>query len=212
MSQQTSLQEAERKVFKTTFDDGLWDLLLGCFILLFALAPLLSESLGDFWSSAVFLPFWGLVALAVSLARKHLVAPRMGVVKLGPARKGKLTRFLVVMFVMNAAALILGVVAALRSTAPGQLMTAGLGLILLIGFGIAAYLLDFGRLYVYGLLAGLAPLAGEWLYRHYHVPHHGFPLTFGITAGIMILAGLVLFARFLHNNPLPDQPTLWRDA
>jgi hypothetical protein len=59
MQEKISLKEAEKKAFKTSFDDGLWDILIGSFFLEFAIAPLISASLGDFWSSVVFLPFWG---------------------------------------------------------------------------------------------------------------------------------------------------------
>jgi len=57
MSSQISLKEAEQKVFKTAYNDGLWDIFLGCFFMIFVIAPYLSESLGDFWISVVFLPF-----------------------------------------------------------------------------------------------------------------------------------------------------------
>lgn len=59
MSQQISLKDAERKVFRITYNHGLWDVFLGCFFLIFVIGPYLSSSLGDFWSSFVFLPFWG---------------------------------------------------------------------------------------------------------------------------------------------------------
>ena len=212
MSQPRSLQDAERKVFRTVYQDGLWDLFLGCVVLMMAVAPLLSISLGDFWSSVVFLPFFGLVALAIWLTRKHVIAPRVGVVKFGPARKRKLRRFNLVMLVVNVIALVLGIVFALRSTVPGQWVAVVLGLIWLLGFSAAAYLLDFGRLYVYGLLACLSALVGEWLYTYHNVPHHGWPVTFGITAGIMVLTGLVIFVRLLRDNPLPDQQDFVRDA
>ena len=48
-------------------------------------------------------------------------------------------------------------------------------------------------------LAGL-PI-GEWLFSHFGVPHHGFPVTSGITAGVIILTGVILFLRLLHKNP-----------
>ena len=67
MSQKISLKAAERKAFRTTYNDGLVDIFLGCFFLMFVIAPYLSASLGDFWSSAVFLPFWALVYLAIWL-------------------------------------------------------------------------------------------------------------------------------------------------
>jgi hypothetical protein len=212
MSQPKSLEEAERQVFRTAYQDGLWDVFLGCFVLMFAVAPLLSASLGDFWSSAVFLPFWGLVALAMWWIRRQVITPRVGVVKFGPARKRKLRRLGLVLLVVNVVALVLGIVFALRSTVPGQGVSMAFGLIMLVGFSVAAYLLDFGRLYVYGLLVFLAPLVGEWLYRQYGVPHHGFPLTFGIAAGIMVLTGLVIFYRLLRDNPLPDRQEVAEDA
>jgi len=75
-------------------------------------------------------------------------------------------------------------------------------MILLIGFTTAAYLLDFKRLYFYGLLVGIGPLVGEWLWSQGRVTHHGFPITFGISSAIMILTGLAVFSRFLRDNPL----------
>lgn len=206
MSQQVSLKEAERKVFRTTANDGLWDVFLGSFFLMFAVAPYLSESLGDFWSSAVFLPLWGLVYLVIRLIRKYVVTPRVGVVKFGRARKAKLAKFTVVMLVLNVLAFLLGLIAALSfGEIPGQVTSIIFGMILLVGFSVAAYFLDLARLYIYGLLVGLAPVVGEWLWNQGYAAHHGFPITFGIAAGIMILVGLSLFGRFLYDNPVPTE-------
>jgi hypothetical protein len=101
MSQKISLKEAERKAFRATYNDGLWDILLGCVFLMFVIAPFLSPSLGDYWSSVVFLPFWGLVFLGIRLIRKHVVTPRVGVVNFGLSRKTKLAKFTVVMLAVN---------------------------------------------------------------------------------------------------------------
>lgn len=149
MSQQISLKEAERKAFRTTVNDGLWDIFLGCFFLMFVIAPYLSASLGDSWSSAVFLPFWGLVFLAIWLIRKHVVIPRVGTVNFGPVRQTKLMRFTVVMLVMNVIAFVLGLIAAISyGRVPGQAYGIFLGMTLLLGFSLAAYFLDFSRLYL----------------------------------------------------------------
>ena len=204
MTGQISLKEAEKKAFRIRHDDGLWDILLGCFFLVFAIAPFLSPSLGDFWSSAVFVPFWGMVFLLVRLIRKWVVVPRMGVVKLGRARKTKLLKLSIVMLVVNVVAFIVGIVAAMTvGSVPGQMPAIILGLTLLIGFSVAAYFLDFTRLYVYGLLVGLSPLIGEWLWTQGLASHHGFPITFGTAAGIMMLVGLFVFFRLLRDNPVP---------
>jgi hypothetical protein len=204
MSEQISLKEAERKTFRTAYNDGLWDIFLGCVLLMFVIAPYLSSRLGDFWSSAVFLPFWALIYLAIRLIRKYVVAPRIGMVAFGPVRKAKLTRFTLVMLTVNVIALILGALAALNfGRIPGQTMSIIFGMFLLVGFSFAGYMLDFGRLYLYGLLIGFSPLVGEWLWDHGYATHHGFPITFGTTAGIIIVVGLILFIRLLHDNPLP---------
>jgi MFS family permease len=204
MSQQISLREAERKAFRTAYNDGLWDIFLGCFILMFAIAPFLSPTLGDFWSSVVFLPFWGLVYLVIWLVRKYVVTRRVGVVRFGQARKTRLKRFSVVMVGVNVIALTLGLAFALNfGRVSGQMITFIFGLIFLICFSIAAYFLDFGRLYIYGLLVGLSSLVGEWLYVYWNAVNHGFPITFGTVAAIMILVGLGLFVRLLRDNPVP---------
>jgi hypothetical protein len=162
--------------------------------------------MGDFWSSAVFLPFWLAVYLIIRNVRKKVVAPRIGEVEFGVARKTRLKKFTVMMLIINVIAFILGIIAALRfRSLPMGGPTAIIGLILLIGFSTAAYFLDFPRLYHYGLLGALAPLVGEWLYQNKGASHHGFPIVFGFTAGVMILTGLVTFVRFLRNNPLPAE-------
>jgi hypothetical protein len=201
------LREAERKAFRTQYNDGLWDILLGCFFLMFVIAPYLSESLGDFWSSAVFLPFWGLVYLVVRLLRAHVVRPRIGEVAFGPVRRAKLMRFTLVMLIVNVVVLILGgiLAAAFSQRLQGEVFGIVFGVFLLAGSSLAAYLLDFNRLLVYGLLAGLSPMVGEWLWDRGLVTHHGFPVTFGVTAGVMIVTGLVLFVRLILENPLPPE-------
>jgi hypothetical protein len=206
MSQQISLKEAERKVFKTSVDDGLWDILLGCYFLSFVVALYLSPALGDFWSSATMIPIWGFTLLVILLVRKYIVSPRMGIVKFGQMRKTKLRKFSVVMLVVNIIALILGAVAAVGvGILPGQVYSMIFGMIILICFSLAAYFLDINRFYIYGLLVGVAPLIGEWLWRNGYASHHGFPITFSSAAGIMTIVGLVIFVRLLRHNPLPSQ-------
>lgn len=209
MSQKISLKAVERKAFKSIYQDGLWDIFIGCFILLFAIAPSLSRSMGDFWSSMVFLPFWAMVYLATCLIRKHVVTPRVGVVKFGSWRKTRLVKFNLVTFLVLLVVLVLGILSAVNVNAvPGWVHMARFSLIMLIMFSIAAFYLDFTHLYIYGVLTSLSPLIGEWLWVEIQAPHHGFPITFGITAGTAILVGLIKFFQFLRDYPTPVEESL----
>lgn len=213
MSEQISLKEAERKAFKTKFDDGLWDILLGSYFLMFVAALYLSPNLGDFWSAAIIIPGIGMVFLFIWLVRKFIVTPRIGLVKFGQTRKTKLKRFTLVMLVINSIAFILGVAAAFFfGKIPGLMISAFFGLNLLIVFSLVAYFLEITRFYVYGLVAGLAPMLGEWLWNQGVVTHHGFPVIFGGGGGIMILAGLIIFIRLLHDNPAIHAEDTWEKS
>lgn len=207
MQQPFSLKSVERQVFRATLADGLWEVLIGCVVLELAIAPLLGETMGDFWSSAVFLPFWGLVYAVVWWVRKHVLAPRLGSVNLSQQRQKRLRSFRLVMILVNALLLLLGIVALVfMGQIPGGVWTGGMSLLFLAGFSLAAYFLDYTRLYGYGALMFAAPLVGEWLYTNYGVAHHGFPVVFGGAAGAMIVIGLVTFVRLLKDNPLPEIP------
>lgn len=213
MSQQISLKDAERKVFRAAYNDGLVDIFLGCFFLIFVIGPYLSVSLGDFWSSVVFLPFWALVYLALWLVRRYVVVPRIGRVKFGQVRKARLVRFTVMMLVINIVAFILGSIAVLNfGIVSGQVISVIFGMILLMGFSLAAYFLDSKRLFFYGLLVGFSQPVGEWLWSQGYAAHHGYPVTFGVTAGIMFLIGLFLFIRLLQDNPLPKEENASRES
>lgn len=206
MSAKISLKEAEQKAFRMWYDDGLWDVLLGSVFLIFPIGIYLSPSLGDFWSSAAIVPLWAVVCLAVWLVRKYVVKPRIGTMRPGPARRALLFRFTLVLLVANIAGLIVGLVAALTvGRIPGLLTGIIFGMMLLAGFTFAAYLLGFTRLYAYGLLLGLCPPVGEFFWSQGLLPHHGFPVTFGTAAGMMILVGLVVFIRLLRDNPLDPE-------
>jgi len=204
MSQKISLKEAERRAFSTTFQDGLWDIYIGCFALMFAIAPLLSRSLGDFLSAAAFLPLFGFVLLFIWWAKRNVVAPRVGTVEFGSWRKARMMKYNLVMLALLVIALILGALSTVDfGLVSGWVVAARFSLVMLAILSLLGYFLNSPRFYGYGVLAALSPLAGEWLYVNLKVPHHGLPVTFGLTAGIMILTGVALFVRLIREHPLP---------
>jgi hypothetical protein len=208
MQEPINVRSAERKAFQTTVADGLWDVFIGCFFLEFAIAPLFSKSLGDFWSSVIFLPFFGMVYLGIYLVRKNVVAPRIGTFKYGKPRQKKLKVFTLIMVVLNLVIFLLGLIAyfLFDKFLNGFLMGALLGIFIMVFFSAAAYFLEYPRLYLYGSLIMLAPLVGEWLYAYHGASHHGYPIVFGSSAGFLILIGLITFARLIKNHPQIEIP------
>jgi hypothetical protein len=207
MSEQLSLKETERKVFTSNFQDGLTDIFLGFCVLVFAVGPFITPYLGDFLGTAVFVPFWALLFLLLWMIRKRVTQPRLGTVTFGPWRKARLFKFNRLMLLFCSIALILGAFSAINfEDLPGWTHTARFSLVVLIGFTVAAYFLDFKRLYAYGVMIAAAPLIGEFLYREFQFSHHGFPVTFGITAGVIILTGLYRLMAFLKNHPFDQIP------
>jgi MFS family permease len=209
MSTNKTLKAVDRKIFKTYFEDGLLDIFLAAFVLIFALAPLLSGTLGDFWSSFVFLPFYGVVYLILRYLRRRFVTPRIGSVKWGAMRAKKLRTGSIILLVINLVFLALGFLAFMMPIGSGWMMSIRFSVMMLILFSAAGYMLDFNSLYVYGVLIALAMPVGEWLYQNAGFSHHGYPVVFGCLAGTMFVRGLVTFITFLKNTPdQVEEPTL----
>lgn len=201
MNNQTSLKNLERDVFRTMTQDGILDIQIGSVLLIFAIAPLLSNTLGDFWSSVVFLPFWGLIFLALRMIRNNQLKPRIGQVEFGPYRVKRLKNLNLIILVFNLAAFGLGLLAFFNVLViPGGLP---LSILLLIGFSLGGYMLESPRYYLYGVLSAIAPIIGEYLYNNHGFSHHGFPVVFGILAGGMILYGLYRMITVIRDFPLP---------
>ena len=203
MPGEISLRETERKIFTTAFQDGLVDIAIGGFLLEFVIGLYLAPYLGDFWGAiAAFVPFWAILLPTLWLIRRNVVTPRVGSVKFGAWRISRIKRFNVVVLLVLIFASVLGLLSAVEFDAvPGWVLSARFSLILLLAFSITAYFLDLTRLYIYGILIALAPLAGELLYQYLRVPHHGFPVTFGLGGVVITLAGVIQFVRFLQDHP-----------
>ena len=206
MTKQISLKDLEKSMFRESIQDGIIDIQIGAFLLIFAIAPLLSRSLGDFWSSMVFLPFWGLLFLGLRIVRKKMIKPRIGKIEFGSYRKKRLSRLNLGILVFNLIALVLGVLSFYQfSDLPGWVHTARFSIVLLVGFSLAGYMLEFTRLYIYGFMAAAAPMIGEYFYQNFGFSHHGFPVTFGVLSSIFIITGIVILIQIFQKYPLPDE-------
>ena len=85
MSHTINLKELERKAFRSTFQDGLWDMYLGFLLLTMGMGPVLpSLNKSVMWTLVILLMLSVLAWLAFWAGKKFITTPRMGLVKFGP--------------------------------------------------------------------------------------------------------------------------------
>lgn len=204
MQTKLNLKEIEIRAFKSTFQDGLLDILIGIILSQFAIAPLLTDlGLGDFLSSIVMLPVFLIFLLLFRASKKYITVPRIGLMKFGSKRKTKMVKLNLFFSILVLLAIIAGLLfwafwqkEMVKWIAPGVLI-----LLMLSSFSVAGYLLNNARLFIYGIMIALLVPIGEILFWRGIVTHHGYPLVFGISCGTMIITGFVLLIRFVRKYP-----------
>jgi len=185
-----NLKEIRRRVYMTFFQDGLWDIFLGSFILGWGLSIL---------TEAVYLP--GILFMGIYFAmwgvKKRLTYPRIGYVRFSATSRRRVTgRFVILGIVV----LLLGVMAAV-----------------LWGIGRRPqWLSDYFPLIFNGMLAAIVCFVAYWarVNRFYAyaafiflgaVFHlwRGIPWEFGFigAGGIIVLIGLGILVSFLRKYP-----------
>ena len=190
MMKDSELQTIERKVYMSFFEDGVWDILLGFFILGWGLAILTDASYlpGALFVSLYFTA-WGV--------KKWLTYPRSGYVRFSVSSRRRITaRFLI----LGSAVLLLGLLAAIlwgTGTRP-QWLADYFPLIfngmLAAAVCFVAYWARVNRFYLYAALILLGAVFHLWL---------GIEWEFGFigAGGIILLIGLGFLIRFLRKYP-----------
>ena len=209
MTNQLSLKELEQKVFRSTYQDGLWDIYYGVIVICM--------------SSFVYRPSTGYSPLNIVLAlctilgayflfwaaKKFITLPRMGQVEFGRQRK---KRSLTLIIVLGAVVLIQVVLVGFQIFAwtnptvgdrlaiiiPERkimdLIMASVGA-LIVGPSmiLVAYFKDFPRGYFIAIMIAFAVFLMVYLNQPI------FPIIIGI---LVAIPGIVLFVRFLRKYPL----------
>lgn len=208
MENKLNLNDLERKAFRSTFEDGLFDLLITCFTLQFALAPLLGDlGLGDFWSSFVFLPVYLIALLGLGIAKKKITVPRIGLAKYSPARKTKIRKLHFYLSMMFLAGIFSGLFAfKIGAASMAKWFAPGIfSFLILFVFSVAGFYLDFPRLFFYGIFISVLIPVGEVLFWNGKVSHHGYPMVFGIASIIVFSNGIYHLVKFVKNYPVQER-------
>ena len=190
MVRDVSLKEIQRKVYMSFFQDGLWDILLGLFMLGWGLAIL---------TDLAFLPGVTFIGLyfAVWGVKKRLTYPRIGYARFSATSRRRITAKFAI---GGVAVLLVGVmVAVLWGIGARPQWLADYFPLIFNGMLAAivcfiAYWARVNRFYLYAALVFLGAVFHLWL---------GVRWEFGFigAGGIIVLIGLVILITFLRKYP-----------
>ena len=192
MIHNANLEQIEKKAYRSTFHDGLWDIFWGLLILGFALSPWLYElGLGRPWNTAVvMLP----APIILVLGKKYITIPRLGLVEFGARRKSaqRKLKYLIAASVAVPLLLILFLLADIVKIGLGPYAAAvSAGLFLVMILSLIAYFLDYLRLYFYAWLFALSLVGAEYL-ADYLGPVAARLIVCGLAALAILIIGLKL--------------------
>lgn len=200
MAKDVNLKEIQRNVYMSFFQDGLWDIFLGLFILGWGLAILTGGTyLPGVLFASLYFSAWGV--------KKWLTYPRIGYVRFSEISRRRITARFVILGVV---VLLIGVMAAVLwgiGTRPRWLadyFPLVFNGMLAVVVCIVAYWARANRFYLYAVLIFLGAVFHLWL---------GIPWEFGFigAGGIIVIIGVVILINFLHKYPKMDEEAQHND-
>ncbi len=200
---ETSLREVEKKTYMSYHQDGLIDIFVGVYVLLFALGILLM-TVTDFSTWFVIPAIFPAIMVPVWIsAKKRITMPRIGYVKFGIRGANKLMAIFLGLVVAGLGAFMLlglgaflgqGWALTLRNLiSPNSLIIIGVSAATISC--LFAYTMGLKRLYAYGLLTLVLFLTGHFI----TIPFGYLLVTIGL---VIIINGFVLLMRFIQKYPL----------
>ena len=203
MNTKTSLREVERRTYLSYHQDGLLDIFVGIYVLLFGLGILLmtvTEFSTWFVIPAIFpavmMPIW------ISV-KKRVTMPRIGYVKFGYRGANKGMAIFLGLAVAGLGVFMLFGLGASRGqgwalTLRNLIIPNGMIIIGILAAAISslfAYTMGLRRLYAYGLLTLALLFAAHFAI----IPFAYSLLTIGV---LMIINGSILLMQFIRKHPL----------
>ena len=209
------LKQIERRAFRSTYQDGLLDILMGLMVVAMAITIYRPESGYSPMNTIEMLLIYAVVGSLFWAGKKYITLPRMGQVRFGSTRQHK----------SKTMAVILGVIVLIQAFVVGMTVFGWLnpvfGAKLVGSFGdyslehlavaalgsffvgpsmlVIAYFIDFLRGYYIAVLMALA------VFLMILVNQPIYPVIIG---GLIIVPGVVLLINFLKKYPIPqgDEP------
>jgi len=198
MVQNINLKELEKNTWTLFFQNGLIDIQIGLIFVVASICMIFSDI-------RYYLMFLYLVpGILFILAKKYIVAPRMGIVKFSRRRKRKSAILTIVITTILVFLVTLTVIAKTNTNIipPGIASQVVISAIILIICLSIAFFLNFNRMYIYAFL-----ITGSFVFSEIIRANPGIVSRGGyaylLPAVVMIGTGSVYLVRFLKKYPLP---------
>lgn len=209
MAENVDLKALDKKIFKTTNEDGLLDIYFGIFFMSMGIQVLFRDILpGVMGYLGIYLILIAFAFTFFIIGKKKITIPRMGIVKISvktsPTKK-KLVITLGINVVVSFIFFILTFLGLFQLVQIDPIiftLSIGLGIIAL-PISLLAYYAKTPRWYIIAIVGGLSFFLSEILYPIVGNPLDSF-IAFGITGGSIIVMGLVVLSRFIKKYPLKN--------
>lgn len=209
--QRIDLKKLERKVWTSFYEDGIWDIYLGLLLSSIAVGAFctdtgISEKYSIFGHAGVLV----FAILFLWLGKHFITVPRIGTVVFGPRGRARLTKaqiLLAISCVSGLAAFLLIASTVVNASARQPVMDYIVPLFwtvnMLVLFSLAAYFLNYRRLYIIGFLYAIAVPADKIMRQLLHIDLS--VVAFGVPAMIILIMGIVILTRFIRKYPKVEQ-------
>ncbi len=208
MTAELNLKEIELKAFRSTFQDGLWDIYMGLVVMCMAAFIYRPASGYSPWNIVLCVVSFFAAYILFFLGKHFITVPRMGRVRFGAMRKRKSRDLAIILgaFVLLQVVMVWNTAGGwfspgLRALRGGSLpegestlpLVAAIGSMMVgVSMIVVAYFSDFPRGYYIAILMALAVFLMIYLNQPI------YPLVIG---GLIIVPGAVLLVRFLKAYP-----------
>ncbi|RLF96324.1 hypothetical protein DRN50_01940 [Thermococci archaeon] len=208
MTENVNIKEIEKKVFTAYHEDGILDISIGLWILIFGIGISLDIAWIGGIIPALVLPLW-------MAAKKVITVPRLGHVKFSPkysSQMKKVRAVIAVAVVMGVVMLVMGVVMFLLfrqayCNTPSwmdtlfheypRLLFGVLGAILFIA---SVWILGIRRLYGYAVLTFTIFVGGHTLGSSVHGEH-----LLVLLGTLIVVAGMAILIQFIRKHPVQKE-------
>ncbi len=195
MTQNLNLKEIEKKVWTSTFEDGITDIGIGLVLLVSTICQMFNDE--RFYLYPLFI----VPALFIIIAKKYITAPRLGFVKFSRERNKKRYTLFLVMTISIVFLLMLTTKGLLQQLPMTSLIVGAI--VFIIPCSIA-YFLNWDRMYIYAVLFTLSFTLNEITIANTGVIASGAYAW--LISGMMItVVGVVYLVRFMKKYPLPEK-------